>query len=72
MLYDEKYIKFIQNKGNEGSAGPSSGSATSNLHLISKAKSSSKLQYECIKSGLKDDYDRRMNILKKKLSKKAE
>ena len=40
--------------------------------MYQKGTNSVKMQYECIKSGLKDDYEKRAMLLNKKLVKKAE
>ena len=39
---------------------------------IDKEKKLQHVQYECIKSELKDEYDKRVNFLHKRLSKKAQ
>jgi hypothetical protein len=56
----------------QDSAGPISGVATSKVGGNCYKKESSYLNYECIKSELKDDYDRRIQMVTKKLWKKAE
>lgn len=87
VIFDDNYVKYIKNKGSQeayvgdysrislnqqSSAGPTSGAATSTIfQLNNKNMKLQYVQYECIKSELKEEYERKINVLNKKFDQKA-
>lgn len=82
VIFDDNYVRYIKNKDSQqayagdysrislnqqSSAGPTSGAATSTINqLNNKSMKLQYVQYECIKSELKEEYERKMNLLNKK------
>ena len=87
VIFDENYVKYIKNKDSQqaygddysrmslnqqSSAGPTSGAATSTIgQFNNKNLKLQFVQYECIKSELKEEYERKINVLNKKFDQKA-
>lgn len=64
VIFDENYIKFLRSKTNEDLS-----SLGQNTAMALKQKKVEAVQYECIKSELKDEYERKMSFLTKRLTK---